>query len=130
MQRSARARRLQSFTPCPVAVANLDHPSADLEVHETLRVFGWAFADGVGIESVEILIDGYPARGGRYGVPRPGVIEHFPHSTDPNHPNVGFESRVDTARLEPGWHALAVQITSRDGIREIVQTRRFRVARP
>ncbi len=54
--------------PCVTpAMAWLDAPQSGATVGDTLDVHGWAFKDGVGIERVELLIDGKPVGDAAYG---------------------------------------------------------------
>ncbi len=98
------------------ALAYIDLP----EKHEVLRsrplrLSGWAIQDGVGIRSVQVLIDGKEVAVADYGVPTPGVHAQWPFSTDPNHPDVGFTADLDLSSLAPGRYRIALRLTGRDG---------------
>lgn len=102
--------------PCAApALAYIDQPASGSAVAGRFTVKGWAFRDGVGIASVEVLLDGQPVTRARYGLPQPGVAEFWKISTDPQHPNVGFEAEVDASGLKPGLHWLGLRLTGRDG---------------
>jgi 4-amino-4-deoxy-L-arabinose transferase-like glycosyltransferase len=89
-----------------------------------LRFGGWAFQDGVGIRSVRVLLDGEEVAEARYGLPFPGVQALWPFSTDPGHPDVGFEAELDLGGLEPGSHRLGLRLVGRDGrIRDFPEMR-------
>ncbi len=97
------------------ALAWIDAPLPAARVEGAFEVKGWAFKDGVGLGCVEILLDGRPVATARYGVPAPGVAVYWKISSDPNHPAVGFEAKVDATALPPGRHWLGLRLHGRDG---------------
>ena len=99
----------------PPALAWVDTPVRAARVDGAFEVKGWAFKDGVGLDRVEILLDGRPVAAARYGVPTPGVAAYWKISSDPNHPRVGFEADVDATALPPGRHWLGLRLHGRDG---------------
>ncbi|HST44103.1 MAG TPA: glycosyltransferase family 39 protein, partial [Luteimonas sp.] len=56
------------------AMAWIDTPASGSRVGTPLAVSGWAFKEGVGIASVEVLADGEVVARARYGLPAPGVL--------------------------------------------------------
>lgn len=102
--------------PCAApALAYIDAPASGNVVSGKFEVRGWAFRDGVGIASIDVLLDGRPVARANYGLPQAGVAEFWKISTDPQHPNVGFEAEVTATGLEPGLHWLGLRLTGRDG---------------
>ena len=88
---------------------------AGATVDAGFEVAGWAFKDGVGLERVEITLDGKTVAEARYGLDSPGVARYWRISTDPNHPRVGFEATVDATASGPGAHWLGLRLHGRDG---------------
>lgn len=102
--------------PCTApALAWIDTPVEKSRVGPSFEVSGWAFKDGVGLERVEVLVDGRVVAEARYGLPSPGTAEFWKISTDPNHPDVGFRARVDATSLAPGRRWLGLRLHGTDG---------------
>ncbi len=102
--------------PCTLpAFAWIDSPEGKARKSGRFEVAGWAFKDGVGIAGVEILLDGKPVAQARYGMPSPGTAAYWKVSTDPNHPNVGFQAQVDVSGIAPGRHWLGLRLRGLDG---------------
>jgi len=97
------------------ALAYIDTPVANAQASGQFPVNGWAFKDGVGIERVEVLLDGMPVAQARYGDARPEVAAYWKISTDAAHPRVGFRASVDGTKLLPGRHWLGLRLHGRDG---------------
>lgn len=105
--------------PCTTpAMAWVDMPVPGARVGRTFEVRGWAFKDGVGLEKVEVLLDGDVVAEIPYGRDFPGLRRAWPRSHDPNHPRVGFAGPVDLRDVEglgPGRHWLGLRLHGRDG---------------
>lgn len=103
--------------PCTApAMAWIDEPASGARGGVPLEVSGWAFKDGVGLERVEVLVDGRPVAEAEYGLENPGVAGYWRISTDPSHPRVGFRATIDAQRLQrPGRHWLGLRLHGRDG---------------
>ena len=96
------------------AMAWVETPLAGQAVDGALEVTGWAFKDGVGLSRVELLLDGRSAGDARYG--RAFDVRPFwKISNDPQHPNTGFDARLDTSGLKPGTHWLGLRLHGNDG---------------
>ncbi len=96
------------------AMAWVETPLAGQAVDGALEVSGWAFKDGVGLSRVELLLDGRSAGDARYG--RAFDVRPFwKISNDPQHPNTGFDARLDTTGLKPGTHWLGLRLYGNDG---------------
>lgn len=103
-------------SPCTApAMAWIDTPASGARVEGAVGIKGWAFKDGVGLDRVEILLDGRPLAAARYGLPAPGVATYWKISNDPNHPAVGFEAQIDASTLPVGTHWLGLRLHGRDG---------------
>jgi len=96
-------------------MAWLDTPASGATLEGRLDIAGWAFKDGVGLERVEVLLDGKVVAQAQYGLDSPGVAAYWKISTDPQHPAVGFRASVDTSALAPGRHWLGLRLHGRDG---------------
>jgi hypothetical protein len=101
--------------PCTTpAMAWFNTPAVGAKVAPHFEVSGWAFKDGVGIERVEVLLDGKVAAQARYGETY-DVTAFWKISTDPGHPRVGFRATLDASALAPGTHWLGLRLHGRDG---------------
>ncbi len=97
------------------AMAWIDTPPPAMRVGRTFDVQGWAFKDGVGLERVEVTLDGRVLALADYGSPNPRTAEFWRISTDPNHPRVGFSAQVKAGDVAPGRHWLGLRLHGRDG---------------
>jgi len=98
------------------AMAWVDTPVAGALVDRRFAINGWAFKDGIGLERVEVLLDGQPIATADYGQEQPGVADYWRISTDPNHPRVGFSAQVDLGAVPPpGRHWLGLRLHGSDG---------------
>ncbi|MGY0558260.1 ArnT family glycosyltransferase [Lysobacter sp. A421] len=97
------------------AMAWIDQPVGRATVGRTFEITGWAFKEGVGLERVEVLLDGQRVADVKYGLDSPGVADYWKLSNDPNHPAVGFAGRVNLGDVEPGSHWLGLRLYGADG---------------
>ncbi len=111
------------------AMAWVDAPVANARVGGDFTVQGWAFKDGVGIERVEILLDGRVVAEATYGLPSPGVARYWKISTDPGHPDVGFSAKVALPPGSEGTHWLGLRLHGRDGSVEDWSEQRIEASR-
>lgn len=108
------------------ALAWIDQPAPDARIEgDVLEVAGWAFADGVGIARIDVLIDGVFVAQAGYGFDAPHVASYWQVSTDPAHPKVGFHARIDASGFAPGEHWLGLRLVARDGAVESWPEQRF-----
>ncbi|TMN24850.1 glycosyltransferase family 39 protein [Pseudoxanthomonas sp. X-1] len=121
------ARAQPCVTP---AMAWIDTPVGGADVPRVFDLAGWAFKDGVGLEAVEVLIDGRVVARAHYGLPAPGVATYWKISNDPRHPDVGFRARVDASGLAPGQHWLGLRLHGRDGSVEDWSEQPIRLRKP
>lgn len=102
--------------PCTApAMAWLDRPAAGARVDRTFEAAGWAFKDGVGLDRVQVMLDGAVVAQAEYGHDDPGVAKFWKISNDPNHPRVGFRARIDATAIVPGRHWLGLRLHGADG---------------
>ena len=109
-----RARKVVGPCTAP-AFAWIDMPESKAITARQITVSGWAFKDGVGLEGVDILVDGKAVAKARYGLSSPGTAAFWKISTDPNHPHVGFSAEVDLGTVIPGRHWLGLRLHGSDG---------------
>lgn len=110
--------RLQEPTTAPgttPALAYIDAPLPGADVGRRFELRGWAFKDAVGLQRVEVTLDGLLLAQAEYGAAMPGVAEYWRVSTDPQHPNVGFRLEVDLGDRPPGRYWLGLVLYGRDG---------------
>ena len=102
--------------PCTTpGMAWYDQPVAGARVPRRFEARGWAFKDGVGLDGVDVLLDGRVVARAEYGRDDPGVARYWKISTDPHHPRVGFRAMVDATRFAPGRHWLGLRMHGSDG---------------
>lgn len=97
------------------AMAYIDAPHPGVRIGRTFDVQGWAFKDGVGLDRVEITLDGTVVAQAEYGLSSPGTAAFWKISNDPNHPYVGFGAQVKAGGIAPGRHWLGLRLHGRDG---------------
>ncbi|MBW3550385.1 MAG: PhoX family protein, partial [Proteobacteria bacterium] len=97
------------------AMAWIDHPAAGAVVPRDFELAGWAFKEGVGLEKVEVLLNGEVLGPVGYGLVSPGVQAFWQISNDPQHPAVGLRGHLDLGDIEPGRHWLGLRLYGRDG---------------
>ncbi len=108
------------------ALAWIDTPQPDGIIENgKLDIAGWAFADGIGLQRVEAVIDGSITFATDYGSPMPEIAGFWEISTDAAHPNVGFRATHDVSRLASGEHWISLRLIARDGRIEAWPQQRF-----
>lgn len=102
---------------CPLpSLGWIDQPSSGASVKENeLKVSGWVVNEGLGVKSVEVLIDGISRGFAIYGLPRADVVAAMSVNTDPNAPNLGFDMTLDLSLTPPGSIELSVRTTGVSG---------------
>ncbi len=117
---TSTATSASTAAPCTTpAMAWIDTPVSGATVGRDFNVAGWAFKDGVGLERVEVTLDGETVADARYGLDSPGVALYWQRSNDPNHPRVGFRANVDLDEAAPGRHWLGLRLHGSDGSVEV-----------
>src|SRR3546814_15938402 len=89
-------------------MAWIDTPVSAAKVGSSFEVTGWAFKNGVGLDRVEVTLDGAPVAQAQYGLDNPGVARYWQLANDPNQPRVGFRASVDASSETPGRHRLGL----------------------
>lgn len=97
------------------AFAWIDQPAAHDRVGRRFDIRGWAFKDGIGLDRVDVLLDGKPVGTAHYGEPNPGVAAYWRISVDPNHPDVGFSASIGASAFARGRHWLGLRLHGSDG---------------
>lgn len=98
------------------AMAWIDSPVSGQRVARSFDIAGWAFKDGVGLERVEVTLDGKPVADVAYGASQPGTAAFWRISNDPNQPRVGFSGRLELgADVTAGRHWLGLRLHGADG---------------
>lgn len=102
--------------PCPLPTLGwLDLPQPGQEVSDSLLVSGWVINEGLGVRSVEVLVDEQVVGIANYGVPRADVVEAMMVKTDPNAPNVGFDGTLLLTTIPEGNAELTIRVTGNSG---------------
>lgn len=109
----------------------IDAPEEDEVIGDSLEVAGWAFAEGVGVASLEAIIEG--VNSDRLVLPMPAeqrelrsdvaVIEGA--ERDPFFPQIGFRQLLDVGRLPPGRYTLQLRATNSAGEASLSLARQF-----
>jgi hypothetical protein len=101
---------------CPMpSLGWVDAPAEDSRISGSLGISGWVINEGLGVASVEILVNGVSAGTASYGLPRPDVVEAMAAQDDPNAPLLGFELTIAQEYLPAGRVELLVKTTSQSG---------------
>lgn len=116
-------------TPCPYPIhAWLDQPSHGDELSGLANVTGWAYSEDVGVERVDLLIDGERIASAEYGLSREDVVEVRNIQSDPNAPALGSGLQFDTTAFENGNYELAIEARNRQGSRTVYGKRSVRIS--
>ena len=102
-------------------------PLPGARVGREFAVSGWAFKDGVGLDAVEVTLDGLPVASADYGSAQSHVEVFWRISTDPAQPDVGFSARVALPPGSEGTHWLGLNLRGKDGSVEPWQQQRIEV---
>ena len=112
--RTLTASENPTTAACPLpSLAWIDTPQAGEEVADTLTISGWVVNEGLGVESVDILLDGQVVTRANYGQPRPDVVEAMVAEDDPNAPNLGYS--ISLAPDASGSVELAIRVQGKSG---------------
>lgn len=95
------AERPESRCPLP-SLPWIDQPVEGAQIADALTVSGWIINEGLGIDTVDLLIDGEFKGQARYGTLRPDVVEAMSIQDDINAPNVGFRIEIEKNDLPKG----------------------------
>jgi len=102
--------------PCPLpSLGWVDAPADDGRIAGALHVSGWIINEGLGVATVEVLLNGQPVGIAHYGQSRPDVVEAMDAHDDPNAPMVGFSVTLERSVLPTGRVQLEMKSTGRSG---------------
>ena len=90
----------------------LDAPRPNATVSGRTTVAGWAI-DDVGVQRVEVWVDGERLGRADYGLSRPDVARDYPGL--PGEPDFGFQYALDADKLSPGPHDITIRIVDGAG---------------
>jgi len=107
--------------PCPLpSLPWVDQPADGAIISEALEVSGWIINEGLGVDSIELLVNGMVVGDASYGeLSRPDVVAAMNVSTDPNMPNLGYHIKLPTSSLPSG--EITIELRSK-GVSGEVQT--------
>lgn len=106
------------------SVGDIDLTLRGLLYHGVIQVTGWAL-DWEGVQSVQVLVDGFPIGNAVYGISRTDVLAL---SFYPGYPNLlapGWRFDLDTRNFDNGEHFLDVIVTDVRGVTTYIGRRRF-----
>ena len=102
---------------CPYpAWAWLETPTPGSALSGSVPVTGWAFKEDLGIESVELMLDGTMITPLPYGIARADVVTVMNVNSDPNAPRLGFSAQLDTRSLRNGTYTLSLRLRDMRGV--------------
>ena len=84
-----------------------------------LTVAGWSYSEDLGIEAVELMLNGETIHSLHHGVPRPDVVSKQGVMSDPNRPNLGFTGTLDSLNVANGTYTLSLRLRNRAGEAEL-----------
>ncbi len=99
--------------------SNMDTPTPNQTLSGSVVVGGWLF-DNVGVQTIDVLVDGIVVGQAWYGAPRPDVIAFYPGAPT----NAGYGYTWDTTTLANGNHTLQLRVTDTSGIVSMMPTRK------
>lgn len=99
---------------------DLETPGARVTVTNTTTGTGWAL-DNVGVDKVEVLVDGQKVAEGIYHLPRPDVANIW--GKFPNGSNSGFSFSLDTTKFSNGEHRISVRLIDAAGNATMIGSR-------
>ena len=100
--------------PYPI-IAWIDTPDHEDVVRGQLTVTGWSYSEDLGIDTVELMLNGKTAQSLQYGVPRPDVVRNQDVMSDPNRPNLGFTGTWNSLSVANGTYTPSVSLRNRAG---------------
>ena len=103
--------------PCPYPPrAWIDSPKPSESLSGKFIVQGWAFNEELGIESIQITLNGELVTSADYGLERIDVVSAMQVENEPNIPNLGFRAELDTASFKNGKYELELILVNSQGI--------------
>jgi hypothetical protein len=99
---------------------NLEAPDFRATLNNTATGSGWAL-DNVGIDAIEVMLDGVKVADAIYGLSRPDIGAIW--GSFPNAARAGFGFTLDTTKFSNGEHTLSVRLIDAAGNVTVVGTR-------
>lgn len=106
----------------------IDYPTKFEFLNGTVTFFGWALDENIGVQNVELLVDGTLIGMAQYGIARTDVQSAYP--TIFNSLFSGWRFTFDTRQLSDARHTLTVQVLDRFNNRSIIGSVEFFVDNP
>ncbi|MGB4246406.1 MAG: glycosyltransferase family 39 protein [Pseudohongiellaceae bacterium] len=106
----------------------VDQPAEGATVEDVLTISGWIINEGLGVGTIEVLIDGTPMGMANYGTSRPDVVTAMQVVSDPNAPKLGFEFSIASSAITPGKVELSLRTRGVSGETQEFGTREIEVA--
>ena len=101
---------------CPLpSLGWVDAPQDGARVSGSLTVSGWVINEGLGVDRVEVELDGATIGLAQYGQPRPDVVEALSAVDDPNAPMLGYTLTLERSVLPSGKSRLRIKTTGKTG---------------
>ena len=121
--------RQTAASPCPRPMrAWLDLPAMDAKISGQFVIAGWAISEEVGVDSVGVLLNGELVQETVYGNPRPDVVIAEAAQDDPNAPNLGFHTELDSRQFDNGNYELTIVVRNNQGAVYRLATRTIGIA--
>lgn len=108
------AERPASVCPLP-SLGWVDAPQDGARLSGSFALSGWVINEGLGVDRVEVELDGVTVGIAHYGEARPDVVEAMSAEDDPNAPMLGFVLALDSATLPSGRVRLRLKTTGKSG---------------
>jgi hypothetical protein len=99
---------------------NLEAPDFRATLNNTATGSGWAL-DNVGIDAIEVMLDGVKIADAIYGLSRPDIGAIW--SSFPNAARAGYGFTFDTTKFSNGEHTLSIRLIDAAGNVTVVGTR-------
>jgi len=126
-----RAEKADETQNCPYPSQGWLQSPVEGDILNGATLFtGWVFNEGVGVDEVNLLIDGIKANRIEYGIARPDVVDVMEVNSDPNLPNLGFDYLLDTTAMQNGEVEVALELINKVGERQIYGRRTVKIANP
>lgn len=102
---------------CPLpSLGWVDQPQPGAIITESpLQVSGWVINEGMGVQNVEVLLNGVSQGYAHYGLPRADVVTAMSVMTDPNSPHLGFDMMLNLSSIASGAIELVIRTTGISG---------------
>ena len=93
-------------------------------------VQGWAFNEDLGIESIQITLNGAVVTSADYGLERIDVVSAMQVENEPNIPNLGFRAELNTVSFKNGEYELELILVTSQSISTKYGKRSIKIKNP